>query len=138
MVCPCTLYGVCVVCLGTSELVGRHKMPKMIGRILDIVRLDANDTKIKMHDTPADSNNILDNNPLAKPRKQSWSYRLAVGALSYLLSMIRPDCTFAVQQCAGFCNNPSQEHEKAVKGIVNTCYGPDTAASYLDLTEIQA
>ena len=24
MVCPCTLYGVCVVCPGTSELVGQH------------------------------------------------------------------------------------------------------------------
>ena len=36
-------------------------MPKMIGRILDIVGLDINDTRVKMHDTPADPNNILDN-----------------------------------------------------------------------------
>ena len=26
MVCPCTLYGVCVVCPGTSELVGQQKI----------------------------------------------------------------------------------------------------------------
>lgn len=31
--------------------------------------------------------------------------------------MIRPDCTFAVQQCARFCNNPTQAHEEAVKRI---------------------
>ena len=27
MVCPCTSYGVCVVCPGTSELVGQHPPP---------------------------------------------------------------------------------------------------------------
>ena len=27
MVCPCTLNGVCVVCPGTSELVGQHPPP---------------------------------------------------------------------------------------------------------------
>ena len=27
MVCPCTLYGVCVMCPGTSELVGQHPPP---------------------------------------------------------------------------------------------------------------
>ena len=27
MVCPCTLYGVCVECPGTSELVGQHPAP---------------------------------------------------------------------------------------------------------------
>ena len=27
MGCPCTLYGVCVVCPGTSELVGQHPPP---------------------------------------------------------------------------------------------------------------
>ena len=27
MVCPCTLYGVCVVCPGTSALVGQHPPP---------------------------------------------------------------------------------------------------------------
>ena len=28
MVCPCTLYGVCVVCPGTSELVGQQQTNK--------------------------------------------------------------------------------------------------------------
>ena len=31
--------------------------------------------------------------------------------------MIRPDITFAVQQCTRFCNEPKQEHEEAVKCI---------------------
>ena len=30
MVCPCTSYGVCVVCPGTSELVGQHKLHQLI------------------------------------------------------------------------------------------------------------
>lgn len=40
-----------------------------------------------------------------------------MGALSYLQAMIRPDITFAVQQCARFCNDPKLEHEEAVKRI---------------------
>ena len=31
--------------------------------------------------------------------------------------MVRPDSTFAVQQCARFCNDPSTNHEEAVKRI---------------------
>ena len=31
--------------------------------------------------------------------------------------MVHPDITFAVQQCAWFCNKPSLEHEQAVKYI---------------------
>jgi len=29
--------------------------------------------------------------------------------------MIRPDLTFAVQQCARFCNEPRRSHEEAIK-----------------------
>ena len=29
----------------------------------------------------------------------------------------RPDCAIAVQQCARFCNNPTRDHEEAVKRI---------------------
>ena len=55
-------------------------MPKMIDRILNIAGLDPSDTKVKMHDTPADPHNLLDNNPNSKPRRQSWNYWSAVGA----------------------------------------------------------
>ena len=40
-----------------------------------------------------------------------------MGYLSYIQSIVRPDITFAVQQCARFCNNPNRDHEEAVKRI---------------------
>ena len=87
----------------------------MIERLLAIVGLDTKDSQVKLHDTPA--NVILQDNAGAKPRKQNWHYRSAVGCLSYIQAIIHPDITFAVQQCARFCNNPSRYHEEAVKCI---------------------
>lgn len=91
--------------------------PRMIERVLKIVGLDPKDENIKTHDSPAASDKLLDNNPNAAPRKQHWNYRSAVGCLSYIQSMVRPDITMSVQQVARFCNNPSREHEEAVKRI---------------------
>ena len=89
--------------------------PRMIERLMAIVGLDSKDTHVKLHDTPA--NTILQDNPKAKPRLQKWHYRSAVGCLSYIQSIIIPDITFAVQQCARFCTALNREHEEAVKRI---------------------
>jgi hypothetical protein len=91
--------------------------PRMIDRVLQIVGLDPESQHVKTHDTPASSENILDQDPDGSPRKQSWNYRSAVGCLSYIQAMIRPDTTMPVQQCARFCNNPQQQHEEAIKRI---------------------
>jgi hypothetical protein len=91
--------------------------PKIIERVLKIVGLDPYCDHTKLHDTPASENKLLDNDPDGKPSKQPWNYRSAVGCLSYLQAMIRPDITMAVQQCVRFCNNLQQEHEEAVKHI---------------------
>ena len=82
---------------------------------MKIVGLDSEDTHIKLHDTPA--NLVLQDRPNAEPRRQSWHYRSAIGCLSYHQSIVRPDITFAVQQCARFCNKPNRDHEEAVKRI---------------------
>ena len=89
--------------------------PRMLQRLFKLVNLDPNDPRVTKHDTPAV--NILDNDPKATPRQQNWNYRSVVGCLSYIQAMVRPDITFAVQQCARFCNKPSLEHEQAVKRI---------------------
>jgi hypothetical protein len=89
--------------------------PKMIERVLEIVGLDPHSDRVKMHDTPAIESQILDNDPDGLARIQTWNYRSAVGCLSYIKSMVRPDITFAVQQCARFCNEPKRSHEEAVK-----------------------
>jgi hypothetical protein len=91
--------------------------PKMIDRVLRIVGLDPDSTRTKLHDTPAASDRLLDNDPNGKPGEQSWNYRSAVGCLSYLQAMIRPNTTMPVQQCTRFCNEPKRDHEEAVKRI---------------------
>ena len=92
--------------------------PRMVERILKLIRFDKISENVTKHDTPATT--VLDNNPKAPSRMQSWNYRSAVGCLSYLQAMVRPDLTFAVQQCARFCNSPNKDHEEAVKRIC--CY----------------
>ena len=87
----------------------------MIEGLLSIVGLNSTDTHIKLHDTPART--VLQSHPTAKPRAQKWHYRSTVGCLSYIQSIIRPDITFAVQQCTCFCHEPNRDHEEAVKHI---------------------
>ena len=87
----------------------------MIEQLLSIVGLDSPDTHIKLHDTPA--TDVLHDAKDAETRQQQWHYRLAVGCLSYIQAIVRPDINFAVQQCARFCNNPKKNHEEAVKRI---------------------
>ena len=89
----------------------------MMERLLYIVGIDPTCKNVKLHDTPASSDCILDNDPDGKPRLQSWNYRSAAGCQSYIQAIIRPDRTMATQQCARFCNIPNQEHEEAVKRI---------------------
>ena len=91
--------------------------PRMVNRILELVGLDTNDGRTKMHDTPASSVNLLDQDPQGTPHDYEWNYRAVVGSLSYLQAMIRPDITMAVQQCARFCNEPQQQHAEALKRI---------------------
>ena len=95
--------------------------PRMIERALSIVGLHGTDSHIKRHDTPAID--ILVPSTKTKPRLQKWNYRSAVGCLSYIQAMVRPDITFAVQQCARFCHSPSQDHEEAVKRICRYLLG---------------
>ena len=89
----------------------------MIQRALKVVGLYVNYQHVKIHDSPASSEKLLDNDPNGKPRLQPWHYRSAMGCLSYIYAMIHPDITMPVQQCARFCNNPRQEHEESIKRI---------------------
>ena len=91
--------------------------PRMIHRALKFVGLDVNDQHVKIHDSPASSEKLLDNDPNGKPHLQPCHYRSAVGCLSYISATIHPDITMPVQKCARFCNDPRQEHEEAVKRI---------------------
>jgi hypothetical protein len=69
-----------------------------------------------MHDTPADE--ILHRDEDGQERKTEFHYRSIIGQLNYLAATTRPEITFAVHQCARFCDNPKMSHEKAVKRII--------------------
>ena len=47
-------------------------------------------------------------------------YQSAVGSLQYLLTMKRPDITFAISNVAKYCSKPTKEHWIAVKRIMRT------------------
>ena len=94
--------------------------PRMIQRILEYVGIDPTSESVKMHDTPAASDKILTRDTDGTEWKQTWNYRSVLGGLSYLQSMVRPDITFTVQQCARFANEPKRTHEEALKRIC--CY----------------
>ena len=87
----------------------------MLECLFKLVDLDPNNDHVKQHDTPAVT--ILDRDPNAVPRQQKWHYRSVLGCLLYIQAMVQPDITFAVQQCARFCIDPSLEHEQAVKRV---------------------
>ena len=96
---------------GSIEL----SQPRMIERVLEMVGLDDVPNRTKMHDTLAISTTLLDKDPNDEPCICNWNYRSVVGLLIYLQAMVRPDITFAVQQCDCFCNDPCRQHEDAVK-----------------------
>ena len=88
---------------------------RMVERVLQMVGLDDVSDRTKMHDTPAISTTLLDNDPNGAPRVCDWNYSSVVGAIIYIQAMVRPDINFAVQQCARFCNNSHRQCEGAVK-----------------------
>ena len=53
----------------------------------------------------------------------NWSYRSAIGQLSYISRNTRPDIEMAVHQCAKYQIDPKHAHEQAVKRIVRYLLG---------------
>ena len=90
---------------------------RVIERCLEIVGLSNNDEKTKLHDTPAETTKVLHKDRDGPARKLKWNYRSIVGALNYLQGMTRPDLSYAVHQCARFCESPKLSHEQAIKRI---------------------
>jgi hypothetical protein len=66
--------------------------------------------------TPSDS--ILYPNTNRIPRQETWNYRSVIGKLNFLAQNTRPDISFAVHQCARFCQAPAALHEMAVKHLI--------------------
>jgi hypothetical protein len=49
-----------------------------------------------------------------------YNYRSIIGMMMYLTSSTRPDCGFAIHQCARFSHDPREAHASALKHLA--CY----------------
>ena len=79
--------------------------------------------KVKLHDAPADSSKILHADESGPEDKHNWNYCTVVECLNYIQAMTHPDLSYAVHQCACFCNTPKLSHELALKQICQDLRG---------------
>ena len=98
----------------------RMSQPFLIERIVDFIPGMAESNSVK---TPACSSVTLTKDIEGENRKESWDYRAIVGMLNYLVNCTHPELSFAVHQCARFCNNPKRSHEQAIKRIIRYLRG---------------
>ena len=56
---------------------------RMVEIIIALVEINSTSKTVKIHDTHACSNNIVENDPDGKPRVEKWNYRAIFGYLSY-------------------------------------------------------
>ena len=106
-----------------NEETGKVTMsqPFLIQRIIELLGDAISEANIK--DTPAVYKEILHKDEFGPPRKQPWKYRSAIGMLNYLAASTRPDCLYAVHQCARFSADPRLSHERTVKRIIRYLKG---------------
>jgi hypothetical protein len=92
---------------GSLEL----KQPHLTKTIIQAIGLEDSNSKT----TPATT--TLGKHLDSPPFDESFNYRSVIGMLLYLGNNSRPDCSFAIHQCARFSANPREPHGEAVKRI---------------------
>ena len=97
------------------------KQPHLIDQIVNDVRVMKK--KFKAPSIPAKSTCILQRFEKSEPFNKRWHYRSIIGKLNYLEKCTRPDIAYAVHQCARFCEDPKEEHAKAVEFLVRYLAG---------------
>ena len=97
------------------------KQPHLIDQIIDDVKVMKK--KFKSPSIPAKSTRILQRFKDAPSFDGRWHYRSVVGKLNYLEKCTRPDIAYAVHQCARFCEDPKEEHAKAIEFLVKYLAG---------------
>ena len=94
--------------------------PFLIDRIINAMGVDNRMTNARP--TPA-VKPLLHRDTDGEARRATWNYRSIIGMMNYLQQSTRPDISFAVHQCARFCNDPKLSHERAVKRITKYLLG---------------
>jgi hypothetical protein len=86
----------------------------LVERVLEAMDLEDANPK----DTPASE--ALGSNKDSPTFDGKYNYRSVIGMIMYLTSSTRPDCAFAIHQCARFSHDPRQAHASALKRLA--CY----------------
>ena len=109
----------------------RVSQPMLITRIVEAIpsMKDALSSK-----TPASPGIILTKDIGGEPRKESWNYRSVVGMMNFLVTCSHPELAFAVHQVARFSNNPTHQHEQAIKRIVRYLIGTQRGRNKTEIT----
>ena len=94
--------------------------PHLIDQILDEVGIQPGE---KCKPTPAASTRILQRRKEDPPAKFDFNYRKVIGKLNYLEKSSRPDISYAVHQCARFCEDPKEQHIEAVRHLARYLKG---------------
>ena len=89
--------------------------PFLIERILTLLGMK-DESVHNTKPTPA-VEPLLNKDIMGENRKNNWSYRTAIGMLTYLQGTTRPDISMAVHQCARFSVSPKLSNERAIKRI---------------------
>ena len=93
----------------------RMSQPLLINRFIDAIPGMDKAHAVKY---PALPSVILTKDEMGPKRRESWKYRSVIGMLNFLVNSTHPELSYAVHQCARFCNDPKLSHERAVKWIV--------------------
>ena len=86
--------------------------PQLIDSILKDMKFQNN---MKEKDTPALSLVILQKDTKGKPFNNDFHYRRVIGKLNFLEKSTERDNSYAVHQCARFCEHPKQSHSDAIR-----------------------
>ena len=102
---------------GTIELT----QPHLVDQLVQDINLKG--TKFTPTSIPAKSSRILQRFEGAPDFNGRWHYRSVIGKLIFLEKTTRPDIAYAVHQCARFCEDPKEEHAKAVEHLIKYLAG---------------
>jgi hypothetical protein len=95
---------------GSIEMTQQH----LIQQVLHDLGMQENSKEFA---TPARLDQVLHADVNGKPFDENWHYRSVIGKLNFLEKSTRPDISYAVHQCARFCENPRKSHGEAIKRI---------------------
>ena len=98
--------------LGILITHGKHESFRMSQLFLIDVIIDSipRMTDTRSVCTPAVSGEVLNKDVGGEPRKEYWNYRSVILMLNHLVNCTHPEMSFAVHQCARFCNDPKHCH----------------------------